>query len=174
MLRKAFEKINRRFFEIFTLLLVLAGIQSPILYFLSGAQNGPYSTLVNPKRPIRTMMVSPIPVVFDSNLYFSNIFFKITFTDSTSQYIMFDKKFFSELPLSNHLKLHVSRYSISTVDLKIHPIYKNFFCHLGNYVSIVPNDKVIASFTNATYVPHFGDLETSKNLNPETYTVGCN
>ncbi len=170
---KTFEKISQKFFEIFALILVIAGMQSPILYFMNGAQSGAYSSLVNSKRPLQTMMVSPIPVVFDSNLYFSNIYFKITFTDSTSQYILIDKKFVSEIPFSNHLTLHISRYSISTTDLKVHSVYKKFFCNLGSYASVVPKNKVILSFTNATYVPHFGDLDISKNLNPLTYTIRC-
>lgn len=170
---KTFEKIAQRFFDIFALILVLAGMQSPILYFMNGAQSGVYSSLVNPKRPLQTMMVSPIPVVFDSNLYFSNIYFKINFTDSTSQYILIDKKFVSEIPFSDHLTLHITRYSISTTDLKVHRVYKYFFCNLGSYVSVVPKNKVILSFTNATYVPHFGDLDVSKNLNPLTYTIRC-
>lgn len=171
---KNLEKIKIKFFEIFALALVFAGVQTPLLYFITGAQNGSYSSLVNYSRPAPTMMISPLPVVFDSTLFFSHIYFKITFTDFTSQYVLIDKKFISGLPFSNHLRLHISRYSISTPDLKVHPVYKYFFCHLSNYVSIVPKNKVILSFTNATYVPHFGELDISKNINPLTYAIRCN
>lgn len=147
--------------KIYLLLLMLIGLSHPFLYFASSSYRESQGQSMHSLRPFYTIATSPLPLVFDTQSFFSTIFIKLNFADSTNQTLEIDSDFIQDLPFSKHLKLHIARYSITGQLFKSEKIMASILCSADLYKN-TDSRKKIMSFEISTY------FNTKNKLTAET------
>lgn len=133
----------------YVIFLIAIGLSNSFLYFFSAGYRKSQGLTMHSVRPFYAIGTSPLPLVFDTKSFFSSIFIKLNYTDSTNQVIEIDSEFLKSLYLSRHLKLHVTRYSFTGLVFESKKI-NSIYCNIHFYQDLL-SEKKISSFEILTY-----------------------
>ena len=158
---------KKKLLIIIQILIVTLGLSQTILYFYKGAYLGKFTALVSTNRPLFTINTSPLPLVFDSELFFSKIILTFIFADNTKLITELDKDFLNNLPISSHLKLHLARYPMYKSTFTDENKFKVFLCSLNKYPALQNKSKIMQITFN------FILLNKKINSNDVSLTIAC-
>ena len=135
--------------KVYIIFLTVIGLSNSLLYFFSVGYRKSQGLAMHSLRPFYAIGTSPLPLVFDTKSFFSTVFIKLNYADSTTEVIEIDSKFLQTLQFSRHLKLHVARYSFTGTVFDSKKI-NSIFCNIHFYQKL-QNEKDISSFEISTY-----------------------
>lgn len=112
-------------------IVIFIAVLHSFLYLLTGGPTGQYKSLINTHRFPLTFTLSPLPLVFDSDMFFTKTTIEVQSEDlSTVKKFNLDAGFFSEENFSNHLQLHLMRYPYFIESFPEHNMFDQIFCNM--------------------------------------------
>lgn len=112
------------------IVIFIAALHS-FLYLLTGGPTGQYKSLINTHRFPLTFTLSPLPLVFDSDMFFTKTTIEVNSEnlDGAKKFNL-DADFFSGENFSSHLQLHLMRYPYFVESFPEHNMFDQIFCDM--------------------------------------------
>ena len=110
-------------------IVIFIAVLHSFLYLLTGGPTGQYKSLINTHRLPLTFTLSPLPLVFDSDMFFTKTTIEVHSENLNGiKKFSLDADFFSDQSFSNHLQLHLMRYPYFVESFPEHNMFDQIFC----------------------------------------------
>ena len=117
--------------DVLIFIVIFIAVLHSFLYLLTGGPTGKYKSLINTNRFPLTFTLSPLPLVFDSDMFFTKTTIEVRDENlNIVKKFNLDADFFSEENFSNHLQLHLMRYPYFVESFPEHNMFDQIFCHI--------------------------------------------
>lgn len=117
--------------NILIFIVIFVAVLHSLLYLLTGGPRGPYKSLINTQRFPLTFTLSPLPLVFDSDMFFTKTTIEVRDENlNLVKKFNLDSDFFDSENFSNHLQLHLMRYPYFVESFPQHNMFDQIFCNV--------------------------------------------